>query len=347
MRRDLHLLLRTSGEPSMTTDASGGRQYPTQHRAEALTLSLVVVTYNRERELLDSLRLLQPHQELFREIVIVDNGGAGDLRERAEALFGEGRCRVIQPPGNLGAVGRTLGILETTSDLVVTLDDDVQLMDPRELLHLRSLFAGASPAGCVNLKILYADNRSLDLSDWCHPRNPEVYQDRLFDTAYISEGACVLNGPLVRQLGAYPLDLYIGQEGMELAARILDAGYSILYSPNVRVTHSVAQTGRTPGRQFYYNARNIYWIALRCYPLGLGLRTVAREWSMLLVLSLLRGRLGYFLRGCRDGLRRTSSIRRERRPIGRGAAHHIHRLNRLKPSVLERFGRVFGSRTLT
>lgn len=310
------------------------------------SLSLVIVTYRREQELLDSLRSLESQGPVFDEVIVVDNGRSEELKASAEQMF-DGRCKVLQPESNLGAVGRSAGINASHGDIVVTLDDDVQLLDATQLQGMADVFAGAASVGCVNFKIVYSDSRTLDLSDWCHPRAPHIYQNQLFDTAYISEGACAFDGPLVRRLGAYPSDLHIGQEGVELAARILDAGYGIYYLPTVCVGHSVAEAGRTPGRQFYYNARNIYWIALRCYPLGLAMRTVAREWAMLFLMALMRARLGYFLRGCRDGVSRSRELWARRDPIGANAAYRIRHLNRLKPSLLERFIRVFRSRTLT
>lgn len=309
------------------------------------SLSLVIVTYRRERELLEALEKLAPWGSWFLEIIIVDNDRAVALDESARALLGE-RCRIIRPEHNLGAVGRSLGILASRGDLVVTLDDDVRLLDPSQLTHLDRLMSADPSIGCVNFKIVYRTDRSLDLSDWCHPRPPGLYQDRLFDTVYISEGACAFNGELVRSLGGYSQDLHIGQEGLELAARILDAGYGIYYLPQVCVDHGLAREGRTPGRQFYFNARNIYWVALRCYPLGLASRTVLREWSLLMLLALWRGRLGAFLNGCREGLAGSRRIWRQRKPINARASQTIRSLNRLKPSILQRLTRVVSSRTL-
>lgn len=310
-----------------------------------LTLALVVVTYQREQELLDNLVALVPFQYLFDELLIVDNGNSADLPVKISALF-PGMTRVIQPQENLGAVARSLGILASSADIVLTLDDDVRLLDPTQLLLLKKLFMAHPALGCANFRIVYADTLKLDLSDWCHPREPSIYQHTLFDTAYISEGACALHGETVRKLGAYPLDLWIGQEGVELAARLYDAGKDIIYFPAVTVTHSVAMQGRSPGRQFFYNARNIYWIVLRTYPWKLALYTLAREWIALAIFALIRGRMNFFMQGCKSGVKQTFKILRKRKPISATAANRLMNANRLKPSVIARLKRVFMSRTL-
>lgn len=316
----------------------------TRGAIEGPAISLVIVTYLRESALLDGLRALQPHAALFREILVVDNGNSPDLEARARAVL-DNRLTVLRQHENLGAVARAIGIQAATGDIVVTLDDDVRLVQPEQLARLASLFASHDRIGCVNFKILYPDG-ALDVSDWCHPRDHEIYADSLFETTYISEGACALNGTLMKAIGTYSLDLFIGQEGVELAARILDSGYGIYYLPSVSVTHAIAAEGRTSGRQFYFNARNIYWIALRTYPAWLALRTVAREWLTLLLFALLRRRVGFFLRGCWHGLRYTPALLRRRRPIQGASAHRIIELNSLKPSVWRRATRLRRSKTL-
>ncbi len=312
--------------------------------ASKLSISLVIVTYAREERLLAQLATLIADQQIFNEIIVVDNGGSGRLAAEATALFGS-RINVIRPAKNLGAVGRTLGMLASRGDIVVTIDDDVRLTDPRELLQLKNIFAAEPDIACCNFKIYYED-KTLDLSDWCHPRDPLLYANHFFDTTYISEGACAFRGDLVRRLGAYPLDLFIGQEGVELAARIIDAGFSICYFPSVRVEHAVAHEGRKSGRQFYYNARNIYWIALRCYPLTLLITTIAREWTSLSIFALRHFRLRSLLQGFADALRQTRTLMRQRHPISRSSAQRIRQLNKLKPSVIARLRRVLKSKTL-
>ncbi len=314
-------------------------------KSDSPTISLVIVTYLRDSLVCDTLQVLEPYADLFHEILIVDNGNSPALAYFARA-YRPGNLRILPQTSNDGAVGRTHGILAASGDIVLTLDDDVRLHDPSQLLSLRHFFQINDRAGCVNFKILYEGSLSLDLSDWCHPRDPALYADRLFETSYISEGACALNGAIIRKIGAYPLDLFIGQEGVELAARILDAGYDIYYLPSVSVTHSVATEGRTSGRQFFFNARNIYWISLRTYPVGLAIRTILREWSTLAVFSLIRGRLLHFARGCFEGLRHTATLWANRRPIGSDTVRHISRLNSFKPGVLKRVKRLLRSKTL-
>lgn len=309
------------------------------------SISLVIVTYAREARVISNMETLAPYRQHFSEVLIVDNGNSTTLATEAKRILSD-KVKVIAPSENLGAVGRTVGILASRGDIVVTLDDDVQLPDPTDLTRLRELFSAIPNLGCSNFKILY-DDGALDLSDWCHPRDPAIYADCFFDTTYISEGACAFRGNLVRSLGAYPLDLFIGQEGVALAARIMDAGYSVCYFPAVRVTHAVATEGRASGRQFYYNTRNIYWIAMTSYPWTLFLRTVLREWLTLFLFAIRNLALRSYVRGVGAALVQTKRLLRERRPVSASTSTRIIQLNRLKPSALTRVRRVLLSRTMT
>jgi GT2 family glycosyltransferase len=317
----------------------------TRPATRTLSISLVVVTYSREAALLEHLRSLTPYAAWFDEVLIVDNGNSADFDKRAREAFGH-PITVLPQTTNAGAVARSFGILASRGDIVVTLDDDVFLLDPVQLEKLEHFFLAHDRVGCVNFKIMYGDGITLDVSDWCHPRDHAFFADSLFETTYISEGACAFNGPLVRSLGAYPLDLFIGQEGVELAARIIGSGHGIYYLPAVSVAHTVAAEGRASGRQFYFNARNIFWIALRSYPAILAAQTVFREWSTLFVFSVVRGRLFFFLRGCWAGLTRTSDLLQNRRPLRPVYASLIRGLNRLKPSIWHRLARLWRSKTL-
>jgi GT2 family glycosyltransferase len=339
------MLIEPTSPAGLAANVSVDPKSQSEANKQELTLDLVIVTYQREQELLNNLTALVQFKHLFHELLIVDNGNSADLPSKIGALF-PNMARVIQPQENLGAVARSLGILASSADIVLTLDDDVKLLDPMQLLLLKQLFMAHPALGCANFRIVYADSLKLDVSDWCHPREPRIYQHTLFDTAYISEGACALHGETVRRLGAYPLDLWIGQEGVELAARLYDAGKDIIYFPAVTVAHSVAMQGRSPGRQFFYNTRNIYWIVLRTYPWRLALYTLAREWATLAIFALIRGRMDFFIQGSKSGVKQTFKLLRARKPISTVAANRLRNANRLKPSVFARLKRVLMSRTL-
>lgn len=308
------------------------------------TVSLVIVTFRREQLLLSSLDRLRDYLDLFYEIIIVDNGKSEELSVCLASNLRK-MINVIQPSENLGAVGRTMGILASSGDIVITLDDDVYLTNPNQLKSLKALFAADNRVGCVNFKIINS-NGTRNLRDWCHPRDYIIYSDLLFETTYISEGCCAFNGKLVRSLGAYSTDLFIGQESVELAARIMDEGYGIYYLPGVSAIHTIAHEGRGAGRLFYYNTRNIYWIAVRRFPILFAIQTVTREWLTLMTFALLSRQLLHFLQGCFDAIRQTTVLLRQRSPIASSTIHRIKQLNRLKPSIFNRLMRLHGSRAL-
>jgi GT2 family glycosyltransferase len=308
------------------------------------TISLIVLTYKRDDILLSNLSKILTVFNEFHEIIIVDNGRSASLVTRLKDLYAS--VKIIQPDENLGAVGRSLGIRASTGDIVLTLDDDLTIKNPESLKSLPLIFSVLPAAGCINFKILYEDGATLDASDWCHPYDHTLFQNHCFETNYISEGACAFNGDLVRKIGGYSDDLFIGQEGVELAARIVNASHVIYYHPNIITLHSTSQIGRESGRQFYYNSRNILIIAVRNYPLLYAIKTVGREWLTLFIFSVLRFRFLFFVKGCISGLMQMKAAYKQRICISKKTVAILVTLNKTKASVSSRFLRLLGSKTL-
>jgi len=312
---------------------------------ENQSLTVIYVTYKREAEIKKSISYLTPFLDQVNEIIVVDNGKSPSLKRDLAQEYGK-KVTVIQPEENLGAVARTLGIMASTGDIVVTLDDDIHLKSPDQLTSLQHIFS-SNLVACVNFKILYEGSSELDISDWCHPRPADVFFNSCFDTTYISEGACAFKGDVIRELDAYSLDLFIGQEGVELAAKILNKGYSILYTPNIIAHHSVAEAGRTSGRQFYYNTRNIIIVALKYYPVAYAMRVILRELTTLIVFSAIKFKLNYFFKGFFSGVAYIRSDKFTRSTISHVAVEKIKYINRCKPGFITLFKKVYKSKTLT
>jgi GT2 family glycosyltransferase len=114
------------------------------------------------------------------------------------------------------------------------------------------------------------------------------------------EGAVAIRRELFERLGGWSEPLRMVHEGVDLAWRVLDAGYSVRYIADVTVLHP-----STVGQQYshYYGARNRVLLARRylAWPLGalyvsaFALRTLPRMRS--------RDAVRDAARGYRDGMR--------------------------------------------
>ena len=115
------------------------------------------------------------------------------------------------------------------------------------------------------------------------------------------------------QVGGWPTEFRHAHEGVDLAWRVLDAGYRVRYVGDVAVLHP-SQTEPLPHPySAYFGARNRVWLARRHLPVPLGviyvvsfaLRTAPRLRSLHAVREAARG--------YRDGIRNPSGRRRKLR----------------------------------
>ncbi len=272
-----------------------------------LSYSIVVLTFNRNASLALLLRELMPMcNELSRaapavrrkiEVIVVDNASS----EPAEAVTRlHPGINVIRSPTNLGAAGRNLGFSAARGEVIICLDDDIAGLRDTAFENLDVKFADSEIAA-VNFKVL--EKGSLRLVNWVHHREAEKYHDKSFDTYEITEGAVAFRKTVLDRVGGYAESFFLSHEGPDLAFRIMNAGYRVIYTPDIEVVHSFAQEGRTSWRNYYYDTRNTLWLAARNLPTTYGVTTASRQLLAMLFYSVRDGYLRWWLKGVWDGLK--------------------------------------------
>ncbi|MFL5334279.1 MAG: glycosyltransferase family 2 protein, partial [Geminicoccaceae bacterium] len=133
------------------------------------------------------------------------------------------------------------------------------------------------------------------------------------DVTALWEGAVALPRHVFEAVGGWPAEFRFVHEGVDLAWRVMDAGYRVRYAGDIAVLHPAP--GGSPvrhGYSIYYGARNRVLLARRHLPLALGVPFVAS--FALRTAPRLRSRaaLRQALRGYRDGLRAPTARRRLR-----------------------------------
>ena len=79
----------------------------------------------------------------------------------------------------------------------------------------------------------------------CHIKSlKNTKTDHFFETYYYAGGAHAIKREVIEKLGKYPGDFFYGMEEYDLAYRILDAGYSIVYSDKIVMLHKESPLGQ-------------------------------------------------------------------------------------------------------
>jgi len=256
----------------------------------AAGISLVILTYRRNYLLERQLAALAPWHEAFVEVIVVDNAGDPPA---SEVCARYPWATLVRAPRNLGAAGRNLGFAAARSEYVITLDDDVVELKPEHLGSVARLFEDRRIA-CINFKVV--EEGTGRLVNWVHHREPALYADKTFDTYEITEGAVAFRRACLDVVGGYPESFFLSHEGPDLAFRLMDHGWNVIYSPEVTVTHLFAPEGRASWRNYYYDTRNTLWLVVRHLPALYGTKLLLRQNCAMVFYALRDGFFGTWLK---------------------------------------------------
>ncbi|MCW2990828.1 MAG: glycosyl transferase [Solirubrobacterales bacterium] len=281
-----------------------------------MTWGCVVLTQGKRpadlRAAIDSL-LMQEGVET--DVVVVGNGW------EPEGL--PAGVRGIHLPEDRGIpAGRNAGVAHTTGELLFFLDDDAALAEPDALAFVTELLhppKGARPLseggrGLVGLAQLRVEPRGEGRSrDWV-PRLRVGDPTRPSDVAALWEGAVAIPRAVFEEVGGWPEEFRFVHEGVDLAWRVLDAGYRVRYAAERSVSHpSPDRVTARHGYSTYYGARNRVFLARRNLPAPLGALFVASFALRTLPHLRTREQRRSAWRGYRDGLREPCGPRRRLR----------------------------------
>lgn len=269
-------------------------------------MSVIILTYKRQDELLRTLQSLQLPQNDAVEVIVVNNN-PDDTGEILSREFPE--VKYIDTGGNIGCEARNKGVEAATADLVVTIDNDVNMKDGSFVTAIINFFATHPDAGCVNFKVLNPECE-MSLRDWCHPRDYIQWSNTEFLTDHISEGAVAFKKSAFVEAEGYFAPFFIGHEGPDLCFRLMKLGYEVWYTPNVQVLHYASNDARPSWRAYYYNTRNNIWLAYRHFPVGYAMKYICYYTGMMMFYSIRSKHLTAFFKGIVDGFKIIGNVNR-------------------------------------
>jgi GT2 family glycosyltransferase len=232
---------------------------------------------------------------------------------------------------NIGASARNIGLKRAAADIVVTLDDDVTGLDDRSIDYLTELFRYNPKLGALNFQI--RDYFTGRICNWVHHKKEEEYADKEFSTYEITEGAVAFRKSALETAGYYPDDFFISHEGPDLACRILDHGYEIAYSGKISVRHRHENTGRKDWYNYYYDTRNVFWLAARNFPATHALRYITRSLLAMMIYSVRDGFFSFWLKGVRDGIAGAKGAMRNRKVLSNQTMDFIKSIDKGRPNI--------------
>lgn len=205
-------------------------------------------------ELLQNINGLDKAHELLEEIVVVNNASTDDYSAVKEYASSSALpIKYFDAPENFGvAKGRNYALRKGKAPVIIMLDDDAVLQNHDCLINLVTEFETTNSEkskAIVSFKILYYDTLEMQKNGLPH-KNYDEYKDKsFFETYFYAGGAHAIKRKVIEELGGYPDDFFYGMEEYDLAYRVLDAGYSIVYSDKIVMLHKESPLGRKPKKE--------------------------------------------------------------------------------------------------
>jgi GT2 family glycosyltransferase len=227
-----------------------------------MKLSVVILCWNDLKVIGDCLSSIYATTHATEiEVIVPDNGSTDGSIEFIRAHYPQ--VKAIENGANLRfAKGNNVGIAASTGEYVL-------ILNPDTIIHEGALdglvaFAEKHPeAGAFGCRVLNADGsyqgciwplptprsewmRALRLrglayfSEWFHPGAYIKWQGETEREVGYPAGCCLLaRGELLKRLGGFDEQFFYYYEETDLCHRIWDAGFPILYTPTVSITHLI------------------------------------------------------------------------------------------------------------
>ncbi len=230
-----------------------------------MKLSIVTICWNDLKVIRDCLRSIYAgtHSTEF-EVIVSDNASTDGSVEFIRQNYPE--VHIIENGANLGfGKGNNVGIRASKGELILILNPDTLIHD--SALDKWVEFADRHPeAGAFGCRVLNPDGSNQGSArpfptiwrDWIAALylRPLAYLSDIFvsdtysgwkgDTERLIDwqsGCCVMfRGGLLKRLGGFDEQFFYQYEEVDLCHRIWKAGYPIIYTPEVTITHLGGQS---------------------------------------------------------------------------------------------------------
>ena len=293
-------------------------------------VSICILTYNRMAILKDLLLSLENIHYSPIEIIVIDNYSEDGTENMMLQEFQD--IRYFRTDKNIGIGARNIGLIHSTGGIVITLDDDIIGLNDSDIIKINNYFLKSKRLGALNFKVI--DNKTGNVCNWIHHCKQEEYSEKEFSTYEITEGAVAFRKQVIKEAGYYTEYFFLSHEGPDLAFRILNLDYDVIYSNKITVMHSHAETGRKSWFRYYYDTRNHFFIAVRNFPVSYLILYLLRSLTSTFLYSIRDGYILYWLKGFKDGIKGIKDVIKDRNVLKNATIKHIKIINKKRPSFI-------------
>ncbi len=273
----------------------------------SLRVSIALLSHNRRDEVLHTLARTAEVPHL--EVIVVDSGSTDGTVAAVRAL-GRDDVVVVERE-NIAVAGRSVGVELARGDLVLMLDDDAHPV-AGTVEALTRAFELDPRLGAAGAFMLDVDTQGevvrgteIGTFDWFLRRGRTGDGGETGMPSYFfAEGGVMVRRAAYLEVGGYFEPYFFAQSEVDLAMRLIGAGWDVRYVPSAVVHHRKAQVGRAPGAfVLQLRVRNQLWFWMRHFPWWSAVLHGVGYGLFDLVEAVYRGQVGAWVGGVREALR--------------------------------------------
>jgi len=270
------------------------------NNTQKLTICVAILTWNRCKHVLKAIDSVYQQSYQPDEIVLVNSASNDGTADNIRGKYPN--IKIINLHRNLGAPeGKNIAYANCNSDIIYTLDDDGWL-DVNALSICIDRFKQDPKIAIVASSILAPGEQITSIE----PDKPHYT---------FGGGASAIRRSLFDEVGYYPHDYFRQSEEGDLALRLLDKDYTILWCPESIMYHEKSPINRNEKLFHYHNARNELHTIFRLYPAIYVIPFAFQKIISWNLLGLKTGSVHYTIAGIMAAIIKLPKLLSERNPV--------------------------------
>jgi len=243
----------TASETQHPADNARARFLNTQSRDGRRTVSAVMTSFNKIKDVRANLDALRLQTTPFDEIIVVDNRSSDGTQAMIRAEYHEVTFVEMHTSAYGACETFNIGFGTASSEFIAILDDDIVLPPNWVEAMLAKYATEPESTGLISSKVVEPG-----MPDW-YKNDEKVNTERYMAT--FRGCATLARRDVLHRAGWYDDRFFIYGNERDLSCRVLNLGYRILQFPDVVVQHGTPFGMKKSGRSLYYHVRNL-WLYL-------------------------------------------------------------------------------------
>jgi len=237
-------------------------------------VSIIIVNWNAGKYLQECIVSLEAQTYRNFEIIMVDNASYDNSVEFVEKNFPQ--VHIIKNNDNLGfAEGNNVGIKFAKGSLIALFNPDA-VADKNWLSCLVSILLHSDNIGGVGGKVFYLGDKYGKDAVFCtwpkvnqYTAMPYNYHDNepMSKVDYLSGAAMIVKKEVISKIGMLDKDYFLYFEETDWCARMIRAGYDLMYVPDAKAWHVVSANVSNVEKKTYYMEKSRIRFVLKNFDL--------------------------------------------------------------------------------